>query len=466
MLACAARAARAQAPVQPPSPPEHRGIGVDDSPLRAGGDEQGRETGRTAFTNKGDQTADVRRRIRTAVDQIPFIPRLGGRYVAIGGTVHAGRKRRQGFRRHTDHAGFGGRKPAPGQAGIERGHHRDPAAGGHGDQGGEQAVLRAGQAEIDHLGAMVDREVQRLGQAEAVAQGGRGGRAVVDLPAGAQGHQPGARRDAGDAQAVAGLGRDHPGDAGAVPFGRARAVGHEILVGDELARQIGMVDLDPAVDDRDLDALAGGDLVQVGQPPGRGGRLRREQRVVLPVVAALGAIDPQRLGPGHAGVVRDLGGRDLRRLALGRAHHVAVQPDQRHRPALADQGQAVPPGDRLGRALAGPAREAVAVASAIGGAGPIVFRSQAQHDQHVARRGVRHDGRRRDHRAGGGLGKGGGHARDGEQARADQRAPAGCGASRAHGLGSPSIGSARVTSPLARRWARASGRRAASTCRT
>ncbi len=149
------------------------------------------------------------------------------------------------------------------------------------DQLGQQPVGRTGQAEIDHLGAVIDRVVQRLGQAQAVAEGGRGRGDLIGLPAGAQRHQTRARRNARDADAVAGLGRDDAGHTGAVPLSGAGTADNEVLVGDELAREVRMVQLDAAVDDRHHHPPAGGHPVQVRQPPGRRGRLHGVQRIAL-----------------------------------------------------------------------------------------------------------------------------------------------------------------------------------------
>ncbi len=132
---------------------------------------------------------------------------------------------------------------------VDRGDDDDAAPDGDLQQFGEQRILRPGEARIDDPDVALDREVQCLGKAQRITH-----RAVSPtLPAGTQTHQSGLGRDAGDTQAIVRDRRDDAGYAGAVLLGRGRAA-DKILAERDLAAQIWMVVLDPAVDHRDGDA--------------------------------------------------------------------------------------------------------------------------------------------------------------------------------------------------------------------
>ena len=76
----------------------------------------------------------MRRGVGTAIHQIPFSPRLRGRDVFTGGTVHKRRKRRQAFIGDGDHAGLGSGEAALGERRIEGGDDVDAAFARHLDQ--------------------------------------------------------------------------------------------------------------------------------------------------------------------------------------------------------------------------------------------------------------------------------------------------------------------------------------------
>ena len=112
----------------------------------------------------------------------------------------------------------------------------------------KQAVIRTGKAEIDHVGVVLDREVDRFRQAQRVANGRRrGGR--LDLPAGAQPQQPCAGRHSGDTHAIVGLCGDDSRDFGAVLLDRKRLTGDEVAVDQQLAGKVRVHRFDAAVDD-------------------------------------------------------------------------------------------------------------------------------------------------------------------------------------------------------------------------
>ena len=81
-----------------------------------------------------------------------------------------------------------------GEVAIERRHHGAAAVEGDGEKLAQQRVGRATEAQIDHLRLLIDGEMQRHGQAQAVADGGDRS-SLGHLPAGAQSHQPGMGRD-------------------------------------------------------------------------------------------------------------------------------------------------------------------------------------------------------------------------------------------------------------------------------
>jgi hypothetical protein len=83
---------------------------------------------------------------------------------------------------HRDHARMRGRKAAARRARIDGRDDLLAMRQRDVDQAAQQQVDRPGQAHVDHLGAALDREAQRLGQAQRVAQR----LARADLPARAQ----------------------------------------------------------------------------------------------------------------------------------------------------------------------------------------------------------------------------------------------------------------------------------------
>ena len=380
------------------------------------------------------------RRVGAAADQGPLAARLGGRDVVARREIDPAGRRAAFIGGDGDDAGVRGREAALGEMRVHRADDGRALGDGRVDQGAEQPVGRSAEAQIDHLGSMVDREAEGHREAQAVAQGIR--RAGV-LPAGAQGHQPRARSDADHAFVVVAYGGDDAGDAGAVALGLAGTVGQEIAADLDLADEVGMAQIDAAVDHRDLHVAAGGDLMQVGDPPGPRRRLQAVERIVRDRRFALSAVDVHGLRPGDAGFMGQAGRHLVGRASDRRLHDVAIHAQHRHGPA-GDQGQAVGLGQARGDPAAGRLTGAGAIAAAIGGVGLEVGWRQAQHDQNPCPLGILGVDRQE---------------RDGRQEQTQQQAAE-------HGdHGAGSIGSAMTMSRRPRRPARAASRSAAGTAR-
>src|SRR3954447_23595735 len=90
---------------------------------------------------------------------------------------------------------------------------------------GEQPVFGAAEAEIDDVRVLLDCEVDRLGQAQSVAD--RGGPL---LPASAKAEQARAGRDSGNANSVISFGCDNPRDSGPMLLDRDSSSGDEVAV--------------------------------------------------------------------------------------------------------------------------------------------------------------------------------------------------------------------------------------------
>src|SRR6185437_7660467 len=102
-------------------------------------------------------------------------------------------------------------------------------------------------------------------------------------------------RDSGDADAVAALGGDDPGDSGPVIFRSLRLADDEIAVENHLTREVRVVRLDAAVDHCNPNAASGGDSVEVRELPLASSGLRQVQRIVGRGGAALRLIQLHRL---------------------------------------------------------------------------------------------------------------------------------------------------------------------------
>ena len=281
--------------------------------------------------------------VGAAVDQTPAAPRLGGGHVTAGGCyTPAGTAPGHSSATATTPACEAG-KPPPGMRRSKAATTAMPRASATSSSLPSRGSGGPAQAEVDHLGVVADGEVERLGEAEAVADGGArlagGGRV---LPAGPQRHQPRARRDAGDADAVACAGGDDAGDAGAVLFGAG--------AGWPATKSWLTLDL----------ADAGRD------GPPRPGCRSRATRTLRPVAiwcrsasrqsraAGCGADRADRWAARRAlrpieaasartrprGLVREARGDVRRRAAARHGHDEAVDAHQRHRPVV-DQRQAV-----------------------------------------------------------------------------------------------------------------------------
>ncbi len=309
---------------------------------------------------------------------------------------------------------------------------------------------------------MVDGEIERLGQAQTVAQGdGR----IVGLAAGAQAHQPRLRRHADNTLAVAADRGDDPGDAGAVDFRRRHGTRREVLAEADLAHQIRMIDLYGGIDDRHADIATGGDEVKRIELPFAGVGLHAVKRIAAASRdrfrlgrrdRSLGAVLPHRFGPFDARIVRQ-GGSRFFRCPVGRHRHdVAVQPDHRHRPVV-DQLQSVGLGAFQREPTPRAGARAAVITAAIAGVRRKMGRRQAQQDQDfvifVRLGNALH--RRVGPRATG---------RQPAQQKQEAQDQLGKVPYPLHGFSPASIGSARTMVPWWRRRSTVAERAAASTC--
>ena len=275
--------------------------------------------------------------------------------------------------------------------------------------------------------------------------------AAVRRPAGAQGHEARAGRDAGDADPVVGPRRDHAGDSGAVGLAGGRGSADEITADLDLAAKVRVIGLDLAVDHRHAHVAAGGDLVQRREPPLPGGGLDAKQgigvgRLGAGGFTALSAEQADRFGQGDIRLPRQARGLLYGRTSVRHRHDEAVEAEKRHWPVV-DQGEAVaarePAGDAPTRCAAG----AFVIAAAVARRGSGMVRRHAQEHKDLARRCRR------------GIGP---HGRP----RAEPKCRA--GRERAqnalrHLASAASIGSARTMSRRRRRAASTVGRRASGT---
>src|SRR4051812_24221095 len=88
----------------------------------------------------------------------------------------------------------------------------------------QEPVVGAAEAEIDHVGLLIDREIQRLGQAEAIAHRRRT-RPRLRLPTCAEAKQTRAWGHPRDSDAIVFPRRDHASDTGAMLVARQRLAG-------------------------------------------------------------------------------------------------------------------------------------------------------------------------------------------------------------------------------------------------
>src|SRR6185437_1621118 len=174
------------------------------------------------------EAADMRRGKRASIDEKPSSPRLRRRDAPTGGNVDVAGSACKGMVRNGDHPRNRCRESAVGPARVVR-RDDDGAARQPGfDQSAQKPIVGSAEAEIDHVGLLRDRKVERLGEAESVADR-RSCRPAL-LPAGAQAEQPGIRSDARDADPVAALGGNDSGDRGPVLLRHLRLSDDEIAV--------------------------------------------------------------------------------------------------------------------------------------------------------------------------------------------------------------------------------------------
>ncbi|CAM5211309.1 hypothetical protein BTHI11S_03555 [Bosea thiooxidans] len=150
-------------------------------------------------------------------------------------------------RRHRDDAGIGPRIERRGAAAAiaGRGDCDHPALLRPGECLGQQAVLRTGEAEIDHLGALLDDPFQRRQDLEGLAVGGGRLRAAE----GAGDDQPGGR---GDALQLAM--RDDGGRHRGTMRMRGRLTVHGVEIGEDRAADLRMLHVHAGIDHPDPDA--------------------------------------------------------------------------------------------------------------------------------------------------------------------------------------------------------------------
>ena len=108
----------------------------------------------------------------------------------------------------------------------------------------------------------------------------------------------------------------------------------EVLAPCHLSGEIGMTHVDTAVDDGDANAVPAGPLMQFGQVPRVGSGLQGKQRIVVRWCRGERMEQLHRLDPRNATVARQPFGDLCQRSFRGQLHDKAVQPQQRHRPAV------------------------------------------------------------------------------------------------------------------------------------
>src|SRR6185369_3953790 len=214
----AKKSLRAEPPARDPRTPAsavtvrrtlERGAGVD---CAAGTVRHERQCGRAALLAKqSDEAADMRRGKGAAVDDKPSSSRFGCWDALSGRYVDRRAQASHGCVRDGDDPRQVSRKPAVRPAQIVSGDDGYPAIETDLQELAEQPVVGAGEAHVDDVGILVDREIQGFDEAEAVAHGV----AARFLPAGTQAEKARSRRDSGDSDAVIGLGGDDSGDASA-----------------------------------------------------------------------------------------------------------------------------------------------------------------------------------------------------------------------------------------------------------
>src|SRR5437763_8363991 len=155
--------------------------------------------------------------VRAAVDEKPSSSWLRGRYITPGRSVDCGLRGCHRRVRHGDDAGNGGRETATLAPAIERRDHGQSMIQCGFDQLSKQEIVGTAKAEIDHIGLLLDREIECFCKAEAVANG-LPRRTSVDLPAGAQAEEPSAGSDSGNADMIIGFRGDNARDASAMLF--------------------------------------------------------------------------------------------------------------------------------------------------------------------------------------------------------------------------------------------------------
>src|SRR5690606_7990676 len=176
------------------------------------------------------------------------------------------------------------------------------------------------EGEVDDVGAVVGGPADALGEGVAPGAAGLGPGGVAVLQDDADGQDPRLGRDTHDALGAAGavsVAVDDPGHGGAVPgpgpVAGAGAEADQVLAGEDVAGQVGVVGVDAGVEDGDGDAralrglprllgahglqapLAGADAVRVGRGGGQQGECGGEQD------AEGGGAAPGGAGEAHEG---------------------------------------------------------------------------------------------------------------------------------------------------------------------
>ena len=182
--------------------------------------------------------------------------------------------------RDRKHSPVRSRKAAIADLRIRGADNGDTARQGSVEKPLEQPIAWPAEAQVDHLGIFVERELQRLRQGEAAAIGCRVA-GLRRLPASAQSQEFRLGGDAGNTYAVIGTRGDDACDRGPVRFGDIAATIDKVSRHGHPSVQIRMVHVNAGVDLGHPNASSRRDLVQLVQMPALGAWLQRIQRIVV-----------------------------------------------------------------------------------------------------------------------------------------------------------------------------------------
>lgn len=123
------------------------------------------------LAHQSEQTAYVGGGVRAAIDEKPSSSRLGGRHSSTRRYVNVVARWCQGRVRNCNDTGHRRREAAIGPRTIKGSDDFQSPRKRHLEQFAQQAVVGAAEAEVDDVGALLNREVEGLGEAERVANG-------------------------------------------------------------------------------------------------------------------------------------------------------------------------------------------------------------------------------------------------------------------------------------------------------